>query len=334
MIKVGQFTFSEIESKNHWVDFARFGAAGEFSVNVYDSIDEVPQLLDPKKAYQLSLDQSTKNTGIFIKDYKNTEAYMIEFSKQKGDSPDDYIFNLELFIHRLCAGCIFTHLIYERPIKSKNFRSSSVLFQLEGMIRALHKRYDEFKTAKLEYIENSSWFSVVIVDEYKKLANRKEASELSVKAIFDWTSLYGWSIGEDRDIFDAIGVMFGWFINSYDALGRPYVRGDRFNGNIGGFILPAVSAEEVAQEFKNNGIESIWCIENPRKPIYENIACAIEKYKVVCVELTDPYAMLAMSVECNLEWTNPDKMTLVVVAANYVDSKLFDITGKEYHFVL
>lgn len=341
MIKIGHFTFEELPSKDHWVDFAKFGTPLEYDVQFFDQPCDVTFQLKAGEVYQIGFDQSTSNTGCFIKNYKNTEAFMIEVSRRKGAEVDDYLFDLEMFLHGFCRDALVSHIIYERPIEIKDkrthrvrFRSSQVLFQLEGIIRGLVKRYSEFKNAQLDCIENASWRQVVILPQYKNDGTpRKEDTALSIKDIFDWTHLYGFSLGGDYDIFEAMGVLFGWFLKSFDGLGRPYVRGDQYNGNIGGFILPNISAEETAKQLDTLGIETKWFVQNPNKSTYQNLACAVEKYKVVCVELNQCYSMLALSVECNLKWEDFDCMTVVLVAANYADARLFEITGKEYHFV-
>lgn len=331
-VKVCAYAFDKIAADNYWVSFAKFGALTKFDTQWYDSYRDVPIRLNPEKVYQVGLDQSTSNCGIFIKDYENTEAYMMEISREKGMDADEAIFAIEMFLHQTCAGCHISHLIYERPIETADFRSAQVLFQLEGSIRSLVRRYDEFKTARLDCIVNSSWRRVVILDEYKQLSDRKLATEKSIQQIFDWSNCYGFSLGSDRDIYEAMGVIFGWFVNSFDALGRPYVRGERYNGAIGGFILPTVGAEEACKQFQEAGLDATWAVQNPRHSIFENLSAAVEKYKVVCVELNQPYAMLALSIECNVKWMDPDKMTVVLTAANFVDARLFKITGNEYHF--
>lgn len=331
-VKMCSYTFNKVEADNHWVNFATFGAMTKFDVQWYDGYRDVPVRLNSDKVYQVGMDQSTTNCGIFIKDYDNTEAYMMEISREKGMDADEAIFAIEMLLHQVCAGCQISHLIYEKPIDNESFRSAQVLFQLEGAIRALIRRYDEFKTARLDSIVNSSWRRVVILDEYKHMDDRKLATEKSIQQIFDWSNCYGFSLGSDHDIYEAMGVIFGWFVNAFDALGRPYVRGERYNGAIGGFVLPTASAEEVCNQFKAAGLDATWAVQNPRQSIFENLAVAVEKYKIVCVELTQPYAMLAMSVECNIKWMNPDRMTVVLTAANFVDARLFQITGNEYHF--
>ena len=331
MIKLCAFTFEELSVTDHWVTFAQFGQLTSSTIHWYESDADLDISLSPDKVYQIGLDQSTSCCGVFIKDYANTEAYMIELKGQTGKA-DDNIFTIELFLHKLCQAAKVSHLIYERPIKTDNFQSSRVLFQLEGTIRALNKRYDEFKPARLEYIENSSWRRVVIL---KHLENdgRKRASMESMHAIFDFSNFYDESLGKDYDVYEAMGVMFGWFINSYDALGRPYVRGDQYNGSIGGFLLPDISAEEVCKQLRAAGLETAWAMQNPRKSTFENLSAAVEKYKIVCVEFSDTYSMLTLFIECNMKWINPEKLTVVLVAANYVDSRLFAITGNQYHFV-
>lgn len=333
MIKVVSFKFASTEREHGWADFAKFGPCTQCDSQLYRDFRESKFHLDTESSWQISMDQSTTCTGLFVKNYDNSQAYMIEVSRQKGSKAEDYVFDLEMFLHQFCEGCVITHLIYERPISNENYRSSQVLFQLEGMIQTLHRRYEEFKPARLENIENSSWRRVVIQPEFSHL-QRKKASEQSVIKLFGWPGSYGGSLGGDLDVYEAVGVMFGWFFNSFDTLGRPYVRGDRFYGNIGGFILPTVSAEEVCEEFKKAGLDSIWLVQNPRKSIFENLACAVDKGKVVCVELTELSAMLALTVECGIKWMNPDKMAVILVASNFVDRRLFDITGDVYHFVI
>ena len=332
MIKLCSFEFEPFESPNYWADFLVFGAKVSDKIEFFDNYRKLELQLDPEDTYQMAMDQSTSNSGIIIKNYKNTRVYLIEVSRDRTQDAGDYIFDLEMCLHKIGEGIKFSHIIYERPITSESYRSSQVLFQLEGMLQGLPKRYPEFRTAQLDNITNSEWRSIVIDEEFAKYS-RKAQSEESVCKAFPWVRAYGDSLGKDLDIFEAIGIMFGWFSASYDRLGRPYVRGDKYTGNIGGFILPFQSAEEVANAFEEAGIKAAWRIEHPRKSIYENIAAGIEHYKVKCVEISDPAAMLALTIECNMKWLNPDKMTIVLVAANYVDSRLFEITGKEYHFV-
>ncbi len=336
MIKICSIGFEEIPCENHWLTFARFGPDTGYVCRQYADYRDVDlQLfgLSPEDTWQISFDQSTTNSGVFIKNYQNTRVIMLEMHRDWGDTADDFIFDFEMLLHKICQGVQFTHLLYERPITSESYRSSEVLFQLEGMLRQLIKRYDEFKTARLDYIENSSWRKVVVDSKKYSNYNRKSQTYKSISEFYPWTCFYGASLGDDYDIYEAMGVMFGWFINSYDALGRPYVRGDKFNGRIGGFILPDVSSREVAHSLQELKLDADWFVENPRKSIYENIASGLEPHHIRCVEISSPSAMLALFVECNLKWTSPEKATLVIVPANFVDSRLFDITGKEYHFV-
>ena len=77
MIKVGSFEFEGFESKNYWADFAVFGSVDYSAINFYDKWSDVTIHLDAEDTWQMAMDQSTTNTGIFIKNYKNTKAYMI-----------------------------------------------------------------------------------------------------------------------------------------------------------------------------------------------------------------------------------------------------------------
>lgn len=334
MIKHCRFEFEEFKSDNHWVDFAAFGAVRQFEEKYYDDYHEFVGSMNPEKVYQIGLDQSTSNTGLFVKDYNNTEVHMIEVMRARGQDASDYIYDLEMFLHQLFEGCVVSHIIYERPIKTESYRSSQVLFQLEGTVNALSKRYTEFRNAKIDNIENASWRSVVIDKELENVYSRKELSRISINHIFPWTAQYGMSLYKDNDIFEAIGVIMGWFILSFDPMGRPYCRGDRTTRTVGGYLMPGLPGERVIGLLKDQGIEADLKIENPRYSIYENIAAAPKPFKTVCVELHTKYSMLCMCVECNVKWMDPDVCTLILVDAATVDAKLNDIAGGTFHFVL
>lgn len=343
MIKICKFKFQELNFENHWVMFTQFGDVLSWDLQYYTTYREVPNnLLEEGEYYQIGVDQSSSNTGLFIKNYKNTLAYMIEIKRDSKQESTDYIYDFEMFLHKIGEGKYFTHLIYERPIivnkgSRVSYRSAQVLFQLEGTIRTLVKRYPEFKTAQLDYIENSSWRSAVILeeldDEKTRTEMRKQASAISIETIFPWTRYYNGSIGKDYDIYEAMGILFGWFMKRHDKFGRPYVRGDDYTGNIGGFVLPNVRSKEVSDMLKQSGLDSAWFVENPGKSIYGNLAAGLSEYKIKCVELSDPIAMLALCIECNIKWEDYDFLTVVLVTSNFVDDRLFDITGRRYHFV-
>lgn len=338
MIKHCVFKFKRLDEPNYWVSFARFGEMISFTENYFDTKDDHNIGLDPERTYQIGIDQSSTNSGIFIKDFYNEEVHMIEVSRDRinGREEDagDYIWKLEMFLKDLAAGCKISHLIYERPINTGSYRSSQILFQLEGVIQTLKRRYPEFKAARIENIENASWRSVIITKDVEALYGRKEASKASVNMIFPWTKNYGFSIGKDQDVFEAMGILMGWFFKSFDPLGRPYVRGDRTSRAIGGYVLPGLPGEKVVEMLKKYDIKSELYIQNPDYSIYQNLAAKVRPYETVCVEFNSKHAMLCMCIECNIQWFDPDVMTVILVDAATVDSRLREIAGDYFHFVL
>lgn len=335
MFKYQKFTFDKIPVKRTWSDFPCFGKQLTTDGKVVAEDWEVDIKLNPEDTYQLSMDQSSSNTGIFIKNYDNTEAYMIEMARDKKNkqTAEDFIFQLEAFLHRLFEGQTLTHVVYEQPINSHSFRSAQVLFQLEGMIRSLPKRYPEFKIPKLDCIVNSSWRSVVIDDNITG-HTRKECSRISVQQIWQWTRDYGYSLGADEDVYEAIGIMMGWFYKAFDALGRPYVRGATATRTLGALVLPNVNGEQAIKLLEDQGIKAKLFIANPENPIYRNIAAMVEHYDVVCVEFSDPYSILSICIESNIVWVGYDKLTLIMSDAACVNAKLRDISGGEFNFVI
>ena len=327
MICCSMFQFEKLDVDNHWTAFCNFGECISYNQVYFKNRHECKIVLPAGHVYQMGLDQSSTCTGIFIKSYDNTVAWMVEVKREPKQDADDYIFELEMFIHQICDGVTFSHVIYERPIESKAFRSNQVLFQLEGIIRAMSKRYAEFAEAKLDCIENSSWRSVVIDKEVEQKYNRKSATVVSVTNALPWTNSYGPSLNKDNDIYEAIGVLMGWFIVSFDHLGRPYARGDRSSRAVGGYILPGLPADLVVESFKREGVDATLYVENPRYSIYQNLASTVRPYTVTCLEVTSPYTMLCLSVECNIKWMRPDVMTVVLTDAGTADAKLTAIAA-------
>lgn len=334
MYKYAKFSFEELDVPDHWVAFPAFGALISSSVDHTDEYQQVDIQLSTDEVYQVSFDQSSSNTGMFIKNYKNTEAYMVEISRARGQDASDYIYKLELLIHQIFEGINVTHLVYEKPIKAKSFRSSQVLFQLEGMLIGLSHRYSEFKTVKVDNITNSSWRSVIIDDSLGTGYTRKELSRVSVNHVWEWTRSYGYSLGTDEDIFEAIGIMMGWFYKSFDHLGRPYVRGTPATRPIGGLILPGISGEQAMQLLKDKNIEAQLFIENPENSIYRNLSALTERYKTICVEFSSKYAMLAICVESNIMWADYDHLTVILTDAACIDAGLREVSGGVFQFVI
>lgn len=334
MIKHQSYAFSELDVPDHWVNFASFGTMLDTKQEYFEDYRESSLKLRPGEVYQMALDQSSSNTGIFIKNITNTEAHMVEVLRPKGQNASDYTWDLEMFLHSFSENCTFSHLLYERPINTEAYRSAQVLFQLEGVICSLPRRYPEFKTAILDNIENSSWRAAVCDKSLEKMYDRKTLSRVSVNNLWPWTREYGFSLYKDNDVFEAIGVMMGWFYNSFDPLGRPYVRGDRTTRTIGGYILPGVGGEQAKKLLEDQGIPSTFYVENPKYSIYKNLAAGVRAYKTICVELTTKYTMLCMCIECNIKWLDPEVMTVILVDASTVDRRLDAIAGGSFHFVL
>lgn len=334
MIKIDRFVFEAIEGRKPWVDFPYFGKLQDHTHLWLDSYHEFQQMLNPAFVYQISLDQSSSNTGIFIKDSANVEAFMIEVRRDKKQNAEDYIFDLEMFLHALGEGNTFSHVLYERPIKTESFRSSQVLFQLEGMVKLLGRRYTEFRTAKIDCIENAAWRSVIVSKELSAKYTRKEASRVAVANLWKWTTAYGMSIGADQDIFEAIGVMMGWFFCSYDVLGNPYVRGDKTTHVVGGYCLPKYHAKEISEMLNEAGVECNYFVSNPKYSVCMNLTADIQPYTVKCVEFTEPYSILCLCVECNLKFEGVEVLTVILCDASTVPDKIKEIAGSEFHFVV
>lgn len=324
--------FEPLPDFKPYVDFYRFGNLIDFHVTEGEHL-EIP--LRDDIIYDISFDQSTSNTGIFIKAHNNLEVYMIEVCKKSKTTPEEYMFELETVLHEICKGHLFLHLIYEKPIKSGNFRSSQVLFQLEGMLRMLTMRYEEFKSIKYDSISKMSWAPCVFDKErYGSNYSDKEAAKQSIIMQFPWTQWFGFSLGKDNDGYEAVGVMMGWFCTAFDPFGRPYVRGDSFHGNVGCTILPSIPYNTLYEQLKKEDVNTKWFVYNPKSSIFKNIVKAAEKDCVVLVHVDDPFIKLALSIESNLKLFECDFFTLVIVTPNFMSAAAKRILGTQFHFYL
>ena len=333
MIKFARYVFSTLTGFKPYINFMDFGECIGFDVNHYKSVHDFEFKLRDDMVYDVGFDQSTSNTGVIIKNCNNTEVYLLEVSRQKGQDPYQYMFDLELLLDKLTRGSHISHLLYEEPINTKNYRSAQVLFALEGVIQGLPKRYEAFQTAKIDNVPNSTWVKRIKNSRFEDY-ERKTMTMYSVLELFPWARLYGESIGKDKDIFDAIGVMNGWFRSSYDAQGRPYVKGKEFQGGIGCYLLPNVNSGELCDSFEEHGISSKWAMYNPNLSTYENIAKFAQKDKVAFVTTDDQHAMLNLCVLAGWKFQKMESMCIMIVTPNYMDKRVYEIAGKEFCFVL
>lgn len=211
MIKCARYVFPEKVVKSgilNWLETVVFYEPIGFIVDKVACVDDFGFNIEDDRYFEMSLDQSTTNTGIVLRSIDNCFVYLIEFSRNKRWSAEEYIIELERFLHILCEGKFIARVVYERPIKAKGFRSTQVLFHLEGMILQLGRRYKEFEGIDIVSVPVTSWRSAVVMDKYKPYGV-KTSVRCSLCEIFSWVADYGVSIGKDGDIFDAVGVMFG-----------------------------------------------------------------------------------------------------------------------------
>lgn len=334
MIKICRYLFEPIMGRdNQFVDFDKFGKYLSHELKTFNSCMECDVQLTPNIPYFIGFDQSSSNTGMIIKNYNNTEVYLCEVSKSKSMDAYESMFQLEMFLKKMCEGTNIAYLIYERPILTEFYRSTRVAFALEGIIKQLPKRYECFRPAELGHIENPAWRSRVIPEMFSHVP-KKDAAMLSLYSEYPWIKYYGCSIGKDNDIFEAIGVLFGWYRASFDKQGRPLVREDSYNGAIGCFILPDVSAEEVSIAFKERGFDSRYLMANPELSLYQNVAKAAIEDVVTVVQFEDIHSQLLLYIEAGYSFKPLDKISVVVVTPNHISSKIYSITGDEFSFAL
>ena len=334
-IKCLKTTFAEIPNMSTIPDFCKFGEVTGFSITEGSSISEIQVSLDSEKIYVLSIDQSSTCSGVFIKDIKNTEAYILEFKKTTGMTADDYIFDFEIAMNELTANKTFMFLIYEAPIKTSAFRSSQVAFQLEGTIKLWTRRYSQFRNAKLDNIEPTSWKSV-IVDKNKWGSNytSKQASKESIIELFPWTGNYRSSLNKDNDGYEAVGIMMGWFSCSFDAFGRPYVRGEEYTGTVGCIAMPSVDAKSLCEALTAQGVDANWFVYNPKVSTFKNIMKSARKYEVSLIQIEDAYSILSVCVEANIKPPDDGVLTLIVVTPENMNAAALRIIGKQFQFYL
>lgn len=334
-IKCLEAKFELLPNRNNFIDFYKFGKLNTYEISEGSSIEDLKLNIDPSFIYDISFDQSSTCTGIFLRDLNNTVVYIIEVRRTKDMNADDYIFDLEMFVNELTQNLTLLHLIYEKPIKTEMFRSSQVAFQLEGSIRQWIRRYTQFKNCLLDNIEAVSWKSCIVnKDVWGSDYTSKEASKSAIIELFPWTRFYGSSLYKDNDGYEAIGIMFGWYFCSFDPLGRPYVRGDEYNGNVGCIVMPNVDAETLSDSLNKADVKSKWFVFNPRLSTFKNIMKGAEKYQVSVVQIEDPYTALCVCVEANVILPQSGTLSLVIATPENMTSTAKRVIGTDFHFYL
>lgn len=230
MIKFVEFTAKAKEPREYaergiFRDQFRFsGSIFATEPQMYTTFEEIDvdrgPLLKKDLFYLISIDQSTSNSGIFIKSVDNTHAILLEVSKQSGQKSGQYIQQLE---HMLCWLNKWQNIVMvlpERAVLNNYYNTTKVLMHLYGMIRDLPECTPEYTFATVRDVPVTAWRAEVILPEYEH-CDKKTASRLSIQHIYPWLTNYGSSIGKDEDAFEAAGIMFGWMCRGYDPLAIP-----------------------------------------------------------------------------------------------------------------
>ncbi len=322
------FEFDQITPLPKYAKFILFGNLS------YTSSSSQPIIPDSSIPYDLSLDQSSTNTGITLKAVDNSRLYIYEFFR-KSCNADRYMHLLKEFIVTLTKDLTVVHMLYEKPIDSTSFRSKQVLFQVEGIIRGLHESESNLQKARLESIASSSWNAAVFDSEIKKqYSNKKDIAKHSLIKQYPWLAHFGDSLKADNDGYESFGLMLGWFLQNHDKLDRPYVRGDDFYGGIAGILLFNLTAKDLCQQFKEQGFSAEWSMFNPKLSTYSNISKAAYKYGVHLVQIEDYHVALMLAIEANMKLPEDFKcITLALITPNYIDRALKDVLGSNYHIV-
>lgn len=334
-IKCLEAKFETQEDMKQYVDFYKFSQCTYFNLSEGECFADLDIELDTTLIYDLSLDQSSTCTGIFLRAIDNSTLYVLEVKRTKNSSADDYIFDFELFLNELTKDLTLLHLIYERPINTSTFRSSQVAFQLEGAIRQLVRRYPQFKYVLLDSIEPTSWKSCIVnTSRWGKDYTSKQASKESIIELFPWAGYYGSSINKDNDGYEAIGILFGWYFSAFDPFGRPYVRGQEFTGNVGCIVMPEMEAESLASSLTEAEIDAKWFVYNPKFSTFKNIMKSAEKYKVSVIQVEDLYTALCICIEANLKPPASGKLSVVVATPENMSAAAKRVLGDTFHFYL
>lgn len=334
-IKCLDVRFDMLPEHNNFTDFYKFGQVISYNIHEGTDLNDLGLDIDTSIIYDISFDQSSTCTGIFLRDLNNTAAYIIEVRRTKDMDADDYIFELEMFVNELTKNLTILHLIYEKPIKTEMFRSSQVAFQLEGSIRQWNRRYSQFKNCLLDNIEAVSWKSSIVNKEvWGSNYTSKEASKSSIIELFPWAGFYGSSLYKDNDGYEAVGIMFGWYFCSFDPLGRPYVRGDEYSGNVGCIVIADIDAEVLAESLNQSDVNAKWFVFNPKLSTFKNIMKGAEKYQISVIQIEDAYTVLCVCIEANVILPKSGKISLVVATPENMSASAKRIIGTDFHFYL
>lgn len=174
-------------------------------------------ILDPERIYGVGIDQSTKQTGVYIKTLDSGKPVKILMDIVNKGLPDKetYMCMMKMLFREIFDKIKVAVVIAEVPIEnSKMIYTRARLEELKGMINSLKLEIPAFETAEFFSMPPNVWRKHYLADDrYKgrrvKTELVKESAEEEGLLRYSKFELYTQYFGRVMDSFDAMGILEG-----------------------------------------------------------------------------------------------------------------------------
>lgn len=173
-----------------------------------------------EREIQIGIDQSTSETGVYVKSYPDNEFICIMSIKNEGLSPDDYTFMFEKTLSSMFSESKVRRLVYEshKGIGDNKY-VSNVLRRLATSIKNLKATCPGLKDAEMATERPNAWRSSFIPKETYAGNYNTENVKYAVLAecLKRYPQLLEFSkvCSKSYDAFEAIGILDGHLEKNY-----------------------------------------------------------------------------------------------------------------------
>lgn len=253
--------------------------------------------------YEISIDQSTSCTGIYIQDVNDQINILLELEFANPDKKS-YFRELFLLLRRLVMDVKVRLVVCEKPIPNKKQEyTHNVLVALFGRLESFLETEPSLQDSDLDSIYPQVWKSKVV--DKSKGKGRINSKVCIAEDICDKKPLLRnyliVSPAQDLDGFDACGILMGYKKCAFNANGNPQIYSEIERRHYTSVFYRYLdtsslkSAEELRELLLGIFGETVSYYQpkylsfNPDYNMLKNIKMASTKYKMTVTQIPEKY---------------------------------------------
>lgn len=312
---------------------------------IYGELTTLDVQLPDDRIYLMSIDQSSKETGIYLTDL-DVSFHFIGTVERRLQDKYRYYEEIRLFLKRLLRGKTLGLFVREDLPPVNRGRALPVLGELVGILNSWRSSGDipEFTNLpddKWEKIMPSTWKSKII-DKSKGKGRFNKKREIASDLVDKFPELVDYfnsvKPSSDYDGFDACGILHGYIATHYSDTGAKIAGTKDFQGDIMVYCR-SVSKEELSdresllewffpQEYDYG---HKWLEMNTEASYYDNIRRAASKHPFVLTIVNDLLTSIALRWQHGIGMdSNP--LLLYIVRKNIMKKSQLDKLEEVFHY--